>query len=170
MTLTDFSRLLLGDSEYQNAQYLLTLLRSREMSAYDELSHILKIIAPVFSAEEYADFLAEGSHISDELFLLGYLAVHGQCLEIGAYDEDAGEAVAAFAARRSGVTLENADTYDEDEPEIFFETLQEAVEPLSYSLLVFAPANFFEQFFLFLVPTDMLQGETVASEYRMTWD
>ena len=52
MTLTDFSRLLLGDSEYQNAQYLLTLLRSREISAYDELSHILKIIAPVFSAEE----------------------------------------------------------------------------------------------------------------------
>ena len=134
------------------------------------MSHILKIIAPVFSAEEYADFLAEGSHISDELFLLGYLAVHGQCLEIGAYDEDAGETVAAFAARRSGVTLENTDTYDEDEPEIFFETLQKAVEPLSYSLLVFASADFFEQFFLFLVPTDMLQGETVASEYRMIWD
>lgn len=170
MTLTDFSRLLLGDSEYQNAQYLLTSLHSHDVSAYSQLSDIIKIIAPVFSAEEYADFLAEGSHISDELFLLGYLAVHGQCLEIGAYDEDAGETAAAFAARRSGVTLENADTYDEDEPEIFFETLQKAVEPLSYSLLVFASADFFDQFFLFLVPTDMLQGETVVSEYRMTWD
>ena len=75
MTLTKFSRLLTGDSEYQNAQYLLTRLHSRNVSAYDELSHILKIIAPVFSAEEYAAFLTEGSYISDELFLLGCLTL-----------------------------------------------------------------------------------------------
>ena len=170
MTLTEFSRLLTGDSEYQNAQYLLTRLHSRNVSAYDELSHILKIIAPVFSAEEYAAFLTEGSYISDELFLLGCLTAHGQCLEIGAFDEDFRETVAAFAAQRSGVTLENTGAFDPEDPEAFFEALQEAVDPFAFSLVVFASEDFFEQFFLFLVPADKLQGESVVSEYRMIPD
>ena len=170
MILTDFSRLLLGDNEFQNVLRLLTLLQSHDVAAYDELSHIIKIIAPVFSAEEYADCLAEGSCVSDELFLLGCLTAHGQCLEIGAYDEDLCETVAAFTARLSRGTLDNAHTFDAEEPEVFFESLQEAVEPLAYSLLVFASEDFFDQFFVFLVPTDKLQGDTVASEYRMTWD
>ena len=78
--------------------------------------------------------------------------------------------MAAFAAQRSGVTLENTGAFDPEDPEAFFEALQEAVDPFAFSLVVFASEDFFEQFFLFLVPADKLQGESVVSEYRMLPD
>lgn len=164
MTLTDLSQLLLNQEEWEELQALLSALHERDGETYHDLGEVLAKIATIYSQEDYVDFLGEGFSIQDDLLLLGYLSLHGKCLEASEYDDDLLANIADFVHEQSHINLEVDMWFDEDDLSGFLHYLQETLAPYHEILLLFACDDYYEnQLFVFVLPKNLLPEATIDS-------
>lgn len=128
------------------------------------MKHVLRKIATIYSKKDYVDFLCEGFSISEDLFILGYLAVRGKCWEASEYDDDVWDKVANFAYEQSHVKLDVKIPFDTDHLSGFLKNMKEALLGENYTMLLFASDDYYEnQFFVFVLPKKLPLDEPINS-------
>lgn len=111
----------------------------------------------------------EPDSVKKNLFILGYLAECGICLETGAFDEEWFSAAAAWTAERTGLPPQKLAALGGEAPdeEAFLVAMRREVEQVGFSLLWFASDVFFEQYFIFVLPDILLHGKSIDSAFRV---
>lgn len=164
MTLTGLSQLLLSQEEFEELQILLSALLARDGETYHDLGEVFAKIATIYSQEDYVDFLDEGFSIKDDLFILGYLSLHGKCLEASEYDDDLFDNIADFVREQSHVNLEVDMSFDEDDLAGFLNHVKEMLSLHQKTMLLFSCDDYYEnQLFVFVLPKNLLSENTIDS-------